>query len=156
MHGDNTGAYQSARLLAQIERYFGRQDQAAFWDDRAGILLANLNRVSWNGNFYTHQFHLTPVASSGVDESTQLSLSNAYALNRGTLTQEQAAAVLRTYQARRSQNGFAEWYSIDPPFQSGFGPPGEYVNGGIMPLVGGELARGAFDHGFETYGLDIL
>ncbi|MGD8727655.1 MAG: hypothetical protein PVH40_08420, partial [Gemmatimonadales bacterium] len=31
-----------------------------------------------------------------------------------------------------------------------------YVNGGIMPLVGGELAKAAFDHGFEDYGVDIL
>ena len=33
---------------------------------------------------------------------------------------------------------------------------GAYCNGGIMPLVGGELARAAFDHGFEAYGVDIL
>ena len=42
-----------------------------------------------------------------------------------------------------------------PPNAKGHNP-GEYVNGGIMPLVGGELARGAFDHGFEAYGFDIL
>ena len=94
-----------------------------------------------------------------MDESQQLSLSNAYALNRGTLSHEQAVALIETYQARRAQNDgkiFAEWYSIDPPFTYGFGTPGEYVNGGIMPLVGGELARGAFDNGFEAYGVDIL
>ena len=34
--------------------------------------------------------------------------------------------------------------------------PGEYVNGGLMPLVGGELARGAFRVGAERYGFDIL
>jgi hypothetical protein len=33
---------------------------------------------------------------------------------------------------------------------------GAYVNGGIMPLVGGELAKAAFDHGYEEYGVDIL
>ena len=33
---------------------------------------------------------------------------------------------------------------------------GAYVNGGILPLVGGELARAAFEHGFEAYGVDIL
>jgi hypothetical protein len=33
---------------------------------------------------------------------------------------------------------------------------GAYCNGGIMPLVGGELAKAAFDHGFESYGIDIL
>src|SRR5207249_8077083 len=59
---------------------------------------------------------------------------------------------------------FAEWYSIDPPFPPGsYGlggrtgeRPGEYANGGIMPLVGGELARGAFESGAERYAFDIL
>lgn len=159
MHGDNTGTYQSARLLAEIERYFGRWEEAAKWAARAETLRLNLNRVSWNGYFYTHQVHLTPVDEHGADESAQLSLSNSYALNRGTLSHEQAVEVLRTYQARREANegrSFAEWYSIDPPFPKTFGPPGDYANGGIMPLVGGELARGAFEHGFEAYGADIL
>ncbi|MEA2574782.1 MAG: hypothetical protein QOH93_2080 [Chloroflexia bacterium] len=159
MHGDNTGVYQSSRLLASMERYFGRWEEGADWDAKAEALRLNLNRVAWNGHFYTHQVHLTPVDPHGADESAQLSLSNAYALNRGTLSHEQAVEVLRTYQARRVANAgrsFAEWYSIDPPFPKTFDPPGDYINGGIMPLVGGELARGAFEHGFEAYGADIL
>jgi hypothetical protein len=102
-----------------------------------------------------------------VDEAQQLSLSNAYALNRGVLTEAQATAILATYQARRRppEQAFAEWYSIDPPFPAGVTSipeqgkghhPGEYVNGGIMPLVGGELAQGAFSHGDAGYGFDIL
>lgn len=159
MHGDNTGAYHAARVLASIERYFGRNDVAGTWDTRATDLAINLNKVAWNGSFYTHQVHLTPVDPTGVDESKQLSLSNAYALSRGTLSHEQAVAVIKSYQARRAENGprdFAEWYSIDPDFLYGFSTPGEYVNGGIMPLVGGELALGAFNNGFESYGVDIL
>jgi hypothetical protein len=159
MHGDNTGAYHSARLLANMERYFARWGQGAAWDTRADKLLQNLNRVSWNGSFYIHQVHLTPVDDSGVNESMQLSLSNAYALNRGTLAENQATALIKQYQVRRIVNGsriFSEWYSIDSPFAATFGPPGEYANGGVMPLVGGELARGAFRYGFEAYGADIL
>jgi hypothetical protein len=34
--------------------------------------------------------------------------------------------------------------------------PGEYVNGGIMPVVGGELARGAFGIKSEQFGFDTL
>ena len=30
------------------------------------------------------------------------------------------------------------------------------MNAGVTPIVGGELAHGAFEHGFETYGADIL
>src|SRR5690606_23856958 len=48
-----------------------------------------------------------------------------------------------------------------PPFPAGaFGEEkiveGAYCNGGVMPLVGGELARAAFEHGFEAYGLATL
>src|SRR5207237_10578364 len=58
----------------------------------------------------------------------------------------------------------ADGYSIGPPFPAGsFGmaagkgeQPGEYVNGGLLPLVGGELSRGAFRVGAERYGFDIL
>ncbi|CUT03484.1 hypothetical protein [Candidatus Kryptobacter tengchongensis] len=61
----------------------------------------------------------------------------------------------------KKTKAFAEWFSIDPPFPDGiFGDErivrGAYCNGGIMPLVGGELAKAAFDHGFEWYGVDIL
>jgi hypothetical protein len=97
-----------------------------------------------------------------VDEAGQLSLSNPMAINRGAADHDQAVSIIREYQRRRAEGrAWAEWYSIDPPFPDGiFGDErlvrGAYVNGGIMPLVGGELARAAFDHGFEAYGVDIL
>jgi hypothetical protein len=83
-------------------------------------------------------------------------------INRGLADHAQAASIIREYLRRReTTHAFAEWFSIDPPFPDGvFGDErlvgGAYVNGGIMPLVGGELARAAFEHGFETYGVDIL
>jgi hypothetical protein len=73
-----------------------------------------------------------------------------------------AASILQEYIRRREETeSFAEWFSIDPPFPDGvFGDEklieGAYVNGGVFPLVGGELARAAFEHGFEGYGVDIL
>jgi hypothetical protein len=84
------------------------------------------------------------------------------AINRGLATHDQAVAILDEYQRRRRRgDSFAEWFSIDPPFPSGvFGDEklvsGAYCNGGIMPLVGGELARAAFEHGRERYGLETL
>ena len=98
----------------------------------------------------------------GVDEAVQLSLSNPMDINRGAATHEMAVSILEEYQRRRASTAaFAEWFSIDPPFPDGvFGDEklvgGAYVNGGIMPLVGGELALAAFQHGFEAYGVDIL
>jgi hypothetical protein len=165
-HGDNTGLAASLRLLAKIEQHVGNRQDAANRRAEASGVMARLNALSWNGHFFTHQVHLTPFSALGVDEARQLSLSNAIALNRGVLRAGQARAIVDEYYQRFLARGtaFAEWYSIDPPFPAGsFGMadgkgelPGEYVNGGLMPLVGGELARGAFRVGAERYGFDIL
>jgi hypothetical protein len=162
MHGDNSGYYEAFRLMAALYRRLGREELASSWAARAAELRLRLNRACWNGRFYTHFVKLTPVAIPGVDEAAQLSLSNAMDINRGAADHAQAVSILQEYIRRRaSTKAFAEWFSIDPPFPDGvFGDAklvaGAYCNGGIMPLVGGELARAAFEHGFEAYGVDIL
>jgi hypothetical protein len=166
-HGDNTGLAQALSSLARVEAYLGQAEQAQYHRDVAGVIMWRLNELSWNGNFYTHHVKLQPWDVPGVDEARQLSLSNALALNRGVLNPTQALAILNEYRRRIKNPGntaFAEWWSIHPAFPPGsFGlagrlgeRPGEYVNGGIMPLVGGELAQGAFRFGEEAYGFDIL
>ena len=56
---------------------------------------ALIRALSWNGRFFIHQVHLTPFSALGVDESRQLSLSNAIALNRGVLRAAQARVQLK-------------------------------------------------------------
>lgn len=166
-HGDNTGLADALNALAHIEDYLNQSELAKKHRLQAQALIQRLNNLSWNGKFYRHHVKLVPWDVPGVDEETQLSLSNALALNRGVLTPDQAQTIINEYRSRLRRPGnvsFAEWWSIDPPFPSGsFGlagrqgeNPGEYVNGGIMPLVGGELARGAFRYGSEAYGFDIV
>jgi hypothetical protein len=165
-HGDNTGLAYALELLARVEEHLGDERAAERYRADADALMERLNALSWNGSFFTHQVHLTPLTIEGVDEARQLSLSNALALNRRVLSREQGRAIVDEYFQRGQARGqaFAEWYSIDPPFPPGaFGlsgnpgeQPGEYVNGGIMPLVGGELARGAFRYGAERYGFETL
>jgi hypothetical protein len=162
LHGDNSGYVEAFRTLARLYNRFGDGERAERWYGRSTALCRRMNEVCWNGRFYTHFVKLTPVTIDGVDEAAQLSLSNPMAINRGAATDEMAVSILREYQRRREEGRtFAEWFSIDPPFPDGiFGDErlvrGAYVNGGIMPLVGGELARAAFEHGFEDYGVDIL
>jgi hypothetical protein len=162
MHGDNSGYYEAYRLLGRMHGRLGDAGRAAHWDREAAALRARLNRTCWNGRFYTHFVKLTPVTIDGVDEAAQLSLSNPMDVNRGVADHSQAVSILQEYRDRQRRSGaFAEWFSIDPSFPDGiFGDErlvrGAYCNGGIMPLVGGELARAAFDHGFESYGADIL
>lgn len=162
MHGDNSGYYEAFQILSRLYDHFGDAERSAFWDHRAGLLKDRMNQICWNGKFYTHFVKLSDVQIPGVDETSQLSLSNPMNINRGAASHEQAVSVIQEYIRRRERTeAFAEWFSIDPPFPDGiFGDEklkgGAYVNGGIMPLVGGELARAAFEHGFEEYGVDIL
>ncbi len=163
-HGDNTGMAQALRMLATLEERIGDPALAGVWRAVADGIMERLNAVSWNGSFYRHFVFDTPYAIAGVDLEQQLSLSNAYALNRGVLTNAQKDAIIQSYISRRRPDAFAEWYSIDPAFPAGsFGlggrngeRPGEYVNGGLMPMVGGELAAGAFQIGRPSYGFAQL
>jgi len=162
MHGDNSGYYEAFHLIARIYDHFQKEDIARIWNARAEELRTNMNRVCWNGAFYWHFMKLSSVHIPGVDESAQLSLSNPMDINRGVPSPLMAQSILQEYIKRRKDtDAFAEWFSIDPPFPAGiFGDEklkqGAYVNGGIMPLVGGELAKAAFATGFEDYGVDIL
>lgn len=163
MFGDNTGYIASCHYLAEMLSYAGRHEEAARYRTRGHTMKERLDRLCWNGHFYTHHVREEPhpEIDLGVDEASQISLSNAYSLNRG-LTHEQCVEIINTYQhvqAHLPQGSPGEWYLIYPPFQRGYGDHNglwQYMNGGVSPIVGGELAHGAFQHGFESYGVDIL
>jgi hypothetical protein len=162
MHGDNSGYYEAFRLMSFFWRYLGQKNKAVSWQRQAAGLRSRANRLCFNGRFYAHRIPLTPAPIPGIDEREQLSLSNPMNINRGMPTHAMAVSILREYQKRGGSAGaFAPWFSIDPPFPNGiFGEEklvaGAYCNGGIMPLVGGELARAAFEHGEEEYGVKQL
>ncbi len=161
--GDNTGLIVGCRNLAEMLDGAERTEDAGEMRKLAADLEERLNRISWNGNFYTHwvpedaDFH----PDLGVDMSSQVSLSNAYSLNRG-VTQQQARGIIQSYEAIRKdmpKSSPGEFYSIYPPFLKGFGSEQgiwDYVNGGVLACTAGELARGCFQHGREQYGVDIL
>ena len=157
MHGDNSGVFQAMNQLAWINERFGNAAKAASWRARAAALKANMFRHLWNGRFFRHQL---PLNCEPLDEheKDRLSLSMAYALNRGILTTEQMRGVVAEYKARRkTTRGFSEWFTIDPAYPSFKNyKPGEYVNGALSPFTAGELAKGAFECGEEAYGWDIL
>ena len=120
MHGDNSGYYEACRLLALVYSKLGNGGRAAHWTTFAEGLRTRLNKLCWNGRFYTHFEKITPVEIPGVDEASQLSFSNAMNINRGVTDPSMAASILREYQSRKSATGaFAEWFSIDPPFPDG-------------------------------------
>jgi len=162
MHGDNSGYYEACVLLAKMYEHFKNKDRTNYWTEIGKGIRERANQFCWNGRFYNHRVPLDNFRIPDINEAEQLSLSNPMDINRGMPTHEMAVKIIQEYQQRKEQTGaFAEWLSIDPPFPDElFGDPklvgGAYCNGGIMPLVGGELARAAFEHGYEKYGLETL
>jgi hypothetical protein len=161
--GDNANLIVGLRRLSEMLVAAGRGGEAATYTAMADELEQRLNALAWNGEFFTHwipedrdlKFDL------GVDINRQVSLSNAYSLNRG-IRHDQCVGIIRTYQRIRKEmpdTSPGEFYAIYPPFERGFSDENqkwEYMNGGVMSCTAGELAWGAFDHGFEAYGADIL
>ena len=163
MYGDNTGMSVSLKYLAEMLNYAGRHAEADNINQLSEDLKQRIDNLSWNGNFYTHHIPEDENLKRdlGVNELSQVSLSNAYSLNRN-LTHEQCVSIIKTYHRLQDEmppSSPGEWYTIYPPFEKGYGGHNtkwSYMNGGVTSIVAGELAHGAFEHGYESYGVDIL
>ncbi|MBD2844059.1 hypothetical protein IDH44_02555 [Paenibacillus sp. IB182496] len=163
MHGDNTGFAQSLRYLAEMLKQAAREEEAARYSELSVAIQERLNRLAWRGTHYKHHVPEHPEVNRdfGVDEDEQISLSNAYALNRG-ISHDMCKAILTSYRSIRENlpaGSPGEWYTIYPPFDNfndNCSKKWEYMNGSVVPIVAGELAQGAFEHGSEAYALDIL
>ena len=161
MHGDNSGVFQAMNQLAWMNDELGRRAKAGQWRRKAMDLQANAFRYLWNGKFFTHQLPLG-CAPADDKEDIRLTLSNTYDINRGFTTLEQARSIVEEYMFRRDTTAaFAEWFTIDPPYEPCFGevtvhPANTYINGCVTSFTAGELAKAAFNCGYEAYGWDIL
>ncbi len=163
-HGDNTGMYLACHIMSGFYRDIVMDTQkSALWETQADKFKNRVNQYLWNGRFYRHRLPLTPVDVPGVNQDEILSLSNPMAITRGVASHQQSVQIIKEYQSRKNR-AFIEWFSIDPYFPTGsFGTTGDwaqyagqYLNGAVMPIVGGELSRASFDHGFESYGVSNL
>ncbi len=157
MHGDNSGVYQAMCQLAWLNRRLGNEEKAQEWEACAASFKENIFKHLWNGKFFIHQLHLN---HNGIDdlENERLSLSNTYDINRGLTDTEQSRAIIEEYISRRKKTEcFAEWFTIEPPYEKFYKyEKGRYVNGAISPFTAGELAKAAFNNGYEEYGWDII
>jgi hypothetical protein len=161
--GDNHGYARACDCLAEMLDHASRPEEAKVYRNRANDIRTRLDALVWNGKFFRHRLEEDPTIKRnlGVDEASQLNMSNAYALNRN-IAHAQAASILLQYQDLQKHlppGSPGEWYAIYPPFGRGFehgGATWQYMNGGVHGHAAGELARGAFSHGFEQYGADIL
>ncbi|MPR35255.1 hypothetical protein [Salmonirosea aquatica] len=162
MHGDNSGMYAASRQLAQLYTALGNSQKATYWTEQAEGFRKRTNDLCWNGRYYAHFVPDDPMPTYlKMDQKNTLSLSNPYDINRGLPTDSMAQSIIETYRGLRDsnvENAFAEWFGVYPPVEPSFAGylPGSYMNGGVNTIVGGELAKAAFQHGYESYALDIL
>ncbi len=157
-HGDNTGLYNAKLLMAKMYRVLDDESSAIRHEEEAAALRERIMKHLWNGSFFRHFLPLDNV-NYGVDETRQMSLSNAYALNRGILTFDERLRVIDSYRAMREKykGELDDFRNLEPPYPVFMGmKAGAYVNGAIAPFVAGQLALGAFETGEEAYGADIL
>ncbi len=160
-HGDNSGLYMASLMLAHLYGELGESARAADWESFASGVRKRANDLLWGKGFFIHQYHLDPIERAKWNEEDRLSLSNTYDINRGFTTHQQAVSIIDAFRRRweqRRDHYFAEWFTIEPPYdmQIAFFKPGQYTNGGLFTLTGAELAKAAFNHGREEYGVDIL
>ncbi len=161
--GDNTGYIEACYQLAEMLAATGDSINANKYKQRGDEMSERLNNLAWNGHFFTHFIDedSTVHRNLGFDEKSQIAQSNAYSLNRN-ITHEQSKAIIETYINLKNHlpvGSPGEWYAIYPPFQKGFtmhDAVWQYMNGGVGGHNAGELARGAYENGYENYATDVL
>ena len=161
--GDNTGYFDACNQLAEMFDFSGLNEKAKKYRVRGNEILERLTALTWNGKYFTHFIEEDPNVKRklGVNEKSQIAQGNMYSLNRG-LTHDMNVAIIKTYLDLRTKlpvGSPGEWYSIYPPFEKGFGHHDEkwqYMNGGVAGHAMGEMARGAYENGYETYASGIM
>ena len=161
--GDNTGYFDACSQLAEMFEFSGSTDKAKQYRMRGREIMDRLIALCWNGRFFTHFIDEDPSVKRnlGVDEKSQISQGNMYSLNRG-LTHDMNVAIIKTYLDLKTKlpvGSPGEWYAIYPPFEKGFSIHDEkwqYMNGGMAGHAMGEIARGAYENGYENYASDVM
>lgn len=161
---DQSGYYQAFVALARLYAALGEDAQARHWETEANAYRQRAVDLLWDGTKFLHHIHLDPIDHAGFDESQQLAMGNTWALTRGLASGDQARSVVDEYRRRHAQSGDAyPWWSLQPGYPDELGyfkeehrQQGGYANGGLMPWVGGELCRAAFQCGRERYAVQLL
>ncbi len=167
MQGDTSGMYDACRALATLYTALNNEDRANHWRMMRDHIGKIGNDLFWDGVKYVHHIHLDPFDHGDFDESEQLAMSNAFAINRGFADHEKSVSIIKEYLRRWEETGDRfPWWSLQPGYPDELGyfkgqdkwkrGQGNYANGGLFPTVGGELCLGAFRHGLEDVAMRLL
>jgi hypothetical protein len=158
MQGDASSMYEACGRLAELYEDFGNLPRALHWHRKQQHYYETGNRVFWDGVKYRHHVHLDPVDHGSFNEDHQLTMSNSWAITRKFADHEKAVSILKEYLRRWKETGDRfPWWTLQPgyPDEKTY-EQGVYANGGLFPWIGGELCRGAFEHGMEATAYSML
>lgn len=161
---DQSGYFLAFQAMSRMYRHLGDQPAAERWATKAREYRERAVKLLWDGTKFLHHAHLDAIDHGDFDESKQLAMGNTWAMTRGLADQQQAVSIIEEYRRRHKETGDAyPWWSLQPGYpdhlkywKDPFRLQGGYANGGLMPWVGGELCRGAFQNGREMYGVELL
>lgn len=162
---DQAGYYLAFEAMAQMHAHLGHAAEAASWRQHAEAYRRRAVELLWDGTKFQHHHHLDAIDHGDFDESQQLAMGNTWAITRGLADRAQAGRIVDEYRRRHAATGDAQpWWSLQPGYPDHLGyfrtrpflSQGGYANGGLMPWVGGELCRGAFQSEREAYGIELL
>jgi len=161
---DQSGYAMAFRGMSAMYAHLGDTVAAQRWAREAAEYAERANKLLWDGTKFLHHVHLDPIDHGNFDESKQLAMGNTWAITRGLADQRQAMSIVDEYRRRHRETGDKyPWWSLQPGYPDSLGywkdpfrKQGGYANGGLMPWVGGELARAALQNGREAYGVELL
>lgn len=164
---DTAGFSETCNALSEVYTDIGRPERANRWQMMRDHFRKLGNKLFWDGTKYIHHIHLDPFDHGDFDEANQLTMSNSWAITRGFADHSQSVSIIREYLRRQKETGDRfPWWSLQPGYpdhlkyfpdqDSWRKTQGNYANGGLFPWVGGELCRGAFQHGMESTGITLL
>ncbi len=161
---DASGYYLAFRAMSSMYAHLGQAQKSREWAKEAQGYGERSVKLLWDGGKFLHHVHLDQIDHGDFDESKQLAMGNTWAVTRGLASESQAIEVIDEYRRRRGVTGDKyPWWSLQPGYPDHLGYwkepfrlQGGYANGGLMPWVGGELARGALQNGREAYGVELI
>ncbi len=161
---DQSGYYQAFDAMSQMYKSLGDQAAAEKWAKEAAGYRERAVKILWDGTKFQHHVHIDKISHGDFDETKQLAMGNTWAVTRGMSDRAQAMSVVDEYRRRQKETGDAyPWWSLQPGYpdrlgywKDAFRLQGGYANGGLMPWVGGELARAALQNGREEYGVELI
>jgi len=161
---DQSGYARAFGLMSRLYAHLGDDSAARRWAGQAAAYRQRAVDLLWDGVKFQHHVHLDQIDHGDFDERSQLAMGNTWAVTRGLADGEQARSIVDEYRRRWAETGDAyPWWSLQPGYpdhlnywKDSFRRQGGYANGGLMPWVGGELARGALLNGREAWGVELL